>query len=110
MPNDPHENRMGRVVGSTLFNISLSYTMDKTDKTDIGQKSFTVTGLPIFGIGNTRATFQLSGKMFLLIEVFMWTIGDVIWSTTGLRNFTRILLWPLEQSFLRFKIIFCTSS
>ena len=33
--------------------------MDKTDKTDIGRKSFTVTGLPIFGIGNTRATFQL---------------------------------------------------
>ena len=33
--------------------------MDKTDKTDIGRKSFAVTGLPIFGIGNTRATFQL---------------------------------------------------
>ena len=66
--------------------------MGKTGKADVGRKSFTVTRLSIFGIGHTCATFQLSGKISLSIELFiMWTIGDVIWSTTGLRNFTGIL-------------------
>ena len=84
------------------------YSSLKTGKIDIGQKSFAVTGLCIFGIGHMHVTLQLlSGKISLLVEVFiMWTIGDVIWSTTGLRNFAGILLCPLEQSFLRFKIIF----
>ena len=49
-------------------------------------------GLSIIGIGHTRATFQLSGKSSFSMEVFiMWIIGDVIWSTTCLRNFTGVM-------------------
>ena len=67
--------------------------LDKTDKIDIGRKSLTVTGLSIFGIGHTRATFQLSGKIFLSIEVFiMWTIGDVIWHTTVKKLYKNIVV------------------
>ena len=63
--------------------------MGKTGKVDVGHKSFTVTRLSIFRIGHTRATFQLSGKISLSIELFiMWHNW---WSTTGLRNFTGIL-------------------
>ena len=69
----PTKARLGRVVEvdfsmqfSGWLDITFSYTLDKTGKIDIDWKSFTVTRLSISGIRQMRATFQLSGKNFLV--------------------------------------------
>ena len=79
-------------------------------------ETFTVTGLSIFDMGHARAIFQLSEKISLSIEMFIiWTIGDVIQFTTGLRNLTGFILvgivegkcigiWDLIQQLLIFLI------
>ena len=75
----------------------------------MGLKSFLLS-VVYFGTGNTLATFQLSGKISLSIDEFIiWTIGEVISSATGLKNFTGVLSQPLEQLFLNSDIILYTS-
>ena len=92
------------------YKITFSYTLDSAGRIEMGLKSFTFIGLSIFGTGHTLATFQLSGKIsFWIDEFIIWAIGEAISSATGLRNFTRILSQPLEQSFLNSDIIFFTS-
>ena len=92
------------------YKITFSYTLDSTGRIEMGLKSFTFIGLSIFGTGHTLATFQLSGKAsFWIDEFIIWAIGEAISSATGLRNFTRILSQPLEQSFLNSDIMFFTS-
>ena len=79
----------------------------------MGWKSFSFIGLSILGTGQTLATFQLSGNISLSIdELIIFTdywIGKVIFSATGLMNFTGMLTKPLEQSFLSSDINLFTS-
>ena len=45
-------------------------------RTDIGLYLVTSTGLSIFGIGHTLATFQTVGKTFLLMQLLIiLTVG-----------------------------------
>ena len=90
--------------------MTFSKILDNTGNIEMGWKSFSFIGLSILGTGQTLATFQLSENISLSIDkLIMFTIGEVIFSATGLMNFTGMSSKPLEQSFLSSHINLFTS-
>ena len=91
------------------FEVILSKIFISVGNMDIGLQPEVSVGIITFAIEQVLAIFHWVGNVWVFRELFtMYTSGDVMYSATGFISDTGILLYPVEQSFIKLLDVFNT--